>query len=273
MKNHPYSATVLINAHHDMSWLEKTLWSYSCQTYKDFEIIIANSFSLSSEIENLILQFKKESDIALKQIVPSKKLLGSQVLNAAITNSQSNYIIMVEGYCVAKSDFVEQHMALRKENYFLSGGTFKLPKNISAEITKEDILTQNCFNKKWLRSKGLKRFFKTQKLTARGIQAKILNKVVPTNATWNVHNSSGWKKDLLAINGVDERMVNGDQGREMGERLINNGIKSKQIRYSATCLKLSPINSKVTQDAFDLNMKIRIETKKNKKTKTDFGIN
>ena len=179
---------------------------------------------------------------------------------------------MVEGYCVAKSDFVEQHMALRKEGYFLSGGTFKLPKNISAEITKEDILTQNCFDKKWLRTKGLKRFFKTQKLTARGIQAKILNKVVPTNATWNVHNSSGWKKDLLAINGVDERMVNGDQGREMGERLINNGIKSKQIRYSATCLKLSPINSKVTQDAFDLNMKIRIETKKNNKTKTDFGI-
>ena len=69
-----------------------------------------------------------------------------------------------------------------------------------------------------------------------------------------------------------KRQVNGDQGREMGERLINNGIKSKQIRYSATCLKLSPINSKVTQDAFDLNMKIRIETKKNNKTKTDFGI-
>ena len=60
--------------------------------------------------------------------------------------------------------------------------------------------------------------------------------------------------------------------RREAERLINNGIKSKQIRYSATCLKLSPINSKVTQDAFDLNMKIRIETKKNNKTKTDFGI-
>ena len=91
---------------------------------------------------------------------------------------------------------------------------------------------------KWLKANGLKPSFKNNKLTSTGLKSWILNLFTPTNASWNGHNASGWKKDIMAINGFDERMQYGGQDRELGERLFNNGLKSKQIRYSAICVHL-----------------------------------
>ena len=51
-------------------------------------------------------------------------------------------------------------------------------------------------------------------------------------------NSSTWTKEQVAVNGFNEDMQYGGLDRELGERLWNNGVKSRQIRYSAVCLHL-----------------------------------
>jgi hypothetical protein len=173
---------------------------------------------------------------------------------------------------MARADFVEVHINNREEGYFLSGGYFMLPMDISGVITKEDILSQKCFDVKWLKSKGLKSSFKNNKLTANGFTEKLLNTVTPTNASWNGHNASGWKKDIIAINGFDERMQYGGQDRELGERLFNLGIKSKQIRYSAICLHLDHPRGYKNQESINKNLAIRAKTKNEKRTWTDYGI-
>jgi len=66
----------------------------------------------------------------------------------------------------------------------------------------------------------------------------FLNTLTTTNPTWNGHNVSGWKDDVIAVNGYNEDMQYGGLDRELGERLINYGIKGKQIRYSAICVHL-----------------------------------
>jgi len=142
------------------------------------------------------------------------------------------------GDCIAKKDFVAHHIINREEGYFLSGGYFKLPLDISQSISRKDILDQKCFDLGWLKEKGLKSSFKNNKLTAKGSKSKILNYLTPTNASWNGHNASGWKKDIIEVNGFDERMQYGGQDRELGERLMNAGIRSKQIRYTAICVHL-----------------------------------
>ena len=100
----------------------------------------------------------------------------------------------------------------------------------------------------------------------------LLNAMTPTKATWNGMNSSGWKDDILAANGFDERMQYGGEDRELGERLMNSGIKGKQIRYSAICLHLFHERSYATSESIQKNTNIRRQTKKNKRIKTDFGI-
>ena len=100
----------------------------------------------------------------------------------------------------------------------------------------------------------------------------ILNAITFTKPTWNGHNASGWKSDLLAVNGFNEEMQYGGEDRELGERLFNLGLKSKQIRYSAICVHLDHARGYVSEEVWKKNNDIRAFTKANKVIKTTSGI-
>ncbi len=79
-------------------------------------------------------------------------------------------------------------------------------------------------------------------------------------------------RTFFEANGFDERMQYGGEDRELGERLFNKGIKSKQIRYSAICLHLDHARGYVTQSMRDKNRAIRDYTKKHNVIRTLYGI-
>ncbi|MBO6632772.1 MAG: glycosyl transferase family 2, partial [Psychroserpens sp.] len=186
--------------------------------------------------------------------------------------SKGDYLVYTDGDCIARNDFLQVHVENREKGYFLSGGYFKLPMTISQLISEDDIRSQRCFDIMWLKSNGLKSSFKNNKITAKGFKQKLLNTLTPTTATWNGHNSSGYKSDIIAANGFDERMQYGGEDRELGERLFNAGIKAKQIRYSAICLHLDHARGYVKPEMIEKNLKIRATTKKEKRTETAHGI-
>lgn len=266
------SISIIISTYNSEDWLEKVLWSYAKQTVTGFEVVIADDGSKQPTFD-LIARMKKQLNYPIQHIWQEDDgFQKSKILNKAVVACKADYILMSDGDCMARKDFVEVHLKNKEEGYFLSGGYFMLPMSISKAITKADILAQNCFDIKWLKSKGLQSSFKNNKLKAKGIVEKLLNAVTPTNASWNGHNASGFKKDIIAINGFDERMQYGGQDRELGERLINLGLKSKQLRYSAICVHLDHPRGYKNQDSIDKNLAIRAATKKEKRVWTDFGI-
>lgn len=264
--------SVIISTYNSIEWLEKVLWGYNQQSFLDFEVIIADDGS------------KEETFISIKKISKAVKysinhvwhkdngFQKSQILNKAIVACKAPYIIMSDGDCIPRKDFIALHNQNKEIGYFLSGGYFMLPMNISKLISKEDIITNRCFDIAWLKEKGLKGSFKNYKIKAKGIKAKLLNKITTTKPTWNGHNASGWKKDIMAINGFDERMQYGGQDRELGERLVNLGLKSKQIRYSAIVIHLDHPRGYANKESWEVNNTIRKTTRKNKTKTTKFGI-
>ena len=266
------SISVIISTYNSPEWLANVLHGYNNQTYQNFEVVIADDGSKQETID-LIEAFKKEVFYPITHVWHEDNgFQKSEILNKAIIECQAEYILMSDGDCIPREDFVEVHFRERELGYFLSGGYFMLPMNISKAITKEAILSGKCFNLKWLRSQGLSTSFKNNKLTSRGFKSWFLNTITPTNASWNGHNASGWKKDIVAINGFDERMQYGGQDRELGERLMNLGIKGKQIRYSAICIHLDHPRGYKNQESINKNLAIRKTTKIEKKIWTDFGI-
>jgi glycosyltransferase involved in cell wall biosynthesis len=264
--------SIIISTYNSTEWLEKVLHGYNNQTYKLFEIVIADDGS-NRETSDLIIKLQKEVFYSIIHVWHKDNgFQKSQILNKAIKQSSTSYIIMSDGDCIPRADFVETHIRHREEGWFLSGGYFMLPMNISKLITIGDINEANCFDLKWLKANGLKSTFKNNKLSASGFKAWFLNKMTPTNASWNGHNASGWKNDIIGINGFDERMQYGGQDRELGERLFNYGVKSKQIRYSSICIHLDHPRGYKTKESIDRNLAIRANTKKQSKAWTDYGI-
>ncbi|ESU22405.1 glycosyl transferase [Flavobacterium enshiense DK69] len=264
--------SVVISTYNSPEWLKKVIWGYNTQTYRNFEMVIADDGSRQDTFD-LIEEMKKEVFYPIIHVWHEDNgFQKSQILNKAILACTTDYIMMSDGDCIPRPDFVEQHIKFREEGYFLSGGYHKLPMDLSKNITKEDIYSGKCFDVNWLKKNGMESSFKNQKVNAVGMKSWFLNLLTPTTPSWNGHNASGWKKDIVAINGFDERMQYGGQDRELGERLVNYGIKPKQIRYSTVCLHLDHPRGYATPESINKNRNIRKETKELKKKWTDFGI-
>ncbi len=267
-----FKASVIISTYNQTEWLKKVLWSYEIQTESRFEIIIADDGS-TEETKMLINSFKSNSSLNIKHVWHEDNgFQKTKILNKSIIKASSHYIIFTDGDCIARKDFVETHLKLQKEHYFLSGGYYKLIDSISKNITKEDIVQQKCFNIDWLIKRGQLRNFKANKLTAFGFKSWLLNTFTTTKATFDGMNVSGWKKNIIEVNGFDERMHYGGEDREIGERLMNNRIKFKQIRYSAICLHLYHERPYKDEQVLLKNRNIRKETKQSKLVYTNFGI-
>ncbi len=265
-------ASVIMSTYNSVEWLEKVIWGFSVQKTTDFEIIIADDGS-TVETKNKIEELKKNSSIPIIHVWHEDHgFQKTKILNKAILASNADYLIFTDGDCIPRNDFVETHLKYSEKGYFLSGGYFKLPLSISKLITKEDIINQNCFNLKWLKNNGFESSIKSLKLSKSKILVSILNAITFTKPTWNGHNASGWKSDLLAVNGFNEEMQYGGEDRELGERLFNLGLKSKQIRYSAICVHLDHARGYVSDEVWKKNNDIRAFTKANKIIKTTSGI-
>jgi glycosyltransferase involved in cell wall biosynthesis len=264
--------SIIISTYNSPSWLEKVLLGYNNQTYRNFEIVIADDGS-GEETRSLIKKISAEVFYPIVHVWHEDDgFQKSKILNKAIQQCNTAYIIMSDGDCIPRKDFVEQHVKFREEGYFLSGGYFMLPMEISEIINRDTIYSEDCFDVSWLKKHGLKASFKNNKLSAGNTLASILNAVTPTNASWNGHNASGWKEDIVAVNGFDERMQYGGQDRELGERLVNYGLKSKQIRYNAVVIHLDHPRGYKNEASINKNRAIRKETRDLKKKWTDFGI-
>ena len=264
--------TVIIATYNKTDWLEKVLHGYGIQTYKDFEIIIADDGS-TNETKELIVKFKANYPVDIIHVWHEDAGYRRQkILNEAIMKAKNEYILFTDGDCIPREDFVETHAIHAESGYFLSGGYCKLPMGISESITENDIKSKRCFELNWLKKQGQLSRKNKLKLSAKNGFANVLDLFTPTGATFNNCNSSAWKSDLIAINGYDERMQYGGPDRELGERLINNGIKTKQIRYKAICLHLDHARGYKTQESLDRNLAIRAKVKKEKLKWTSHGI-
>ncbi len=266
------AVSIIISTYNSPNWLQKVLWSYNCQTFRDFEVIIADDGS-GPDTKTLIDVMSFELSFPIRHVWHEDNgFQKTKILNKAIIESTAAYIIFTDGDCVARKDFVETHMRLRQHKMAISGGYFKLDKIVSDAISKKDIIAQRCFNTKWLIAQGLRASFKMNKLSSFGVKAKFLNTATPTKATFDGMNVSAWKKDIMLVNGFDERMQYGGEDRELGERLVNVGITFLQARYSVVCVHLYHERPYKNKESLMKNKQIRQVTKKKQLTYTNFGI-
>lgn len=230
-------SVIISSSNHDSNCLNKVLTGFAMQRFRDFEIIITG-MEPADERRRLIQPFQKEFK-SLTYLESSTEQNKATLLNKAIQASKSEYLVFTESNCIPRKDFLEIHHQRREETFFLSGGQFKLAPHIHQGMQEKHIQEQICFECSWLRRQGLKFSLKNQQLSRNRIKSNIMNALLPGKASWNHHNVSCWKKDLLDINGFDEHIAQIDQARDLCQRLHNNDIRGIKVHFNAICLHLN----------------------------------
>jgi len=264
--------SIIITTYNNPAWLEKVLWSFSCQTRKDFEIVIADDGSTAATRE-LIDSMREKMPFPIRHVWQEDEgFRKCRILNRAIVEATGDYLVFTDGDCIPRRDFVETHLRHREPGSYLSGDYVRLPMDTSLAITKDDIISGRCFELDFLIANGYPPKKISQRLKAKGLKATLLDTFSFVQANWYGNNASGWKKDLVAINGFDERMAYGGSDWEFGDRLNRSGIQRKRVRYRAIVLHLDHSRSYADPELIRKNKAIWDEAVQKKTVWTDFGI-
>ena len=264
--------SVIFSTYNAPEWLEKALWGWLAQDYKDFELVIADDGS-TADTRDLIERVRAESEREIRHVwQPDEGFRKCAILNKAIGAARGDYLVFSDGDCIPRADFVATHVRLARPGRYLTGGYFKLPREVSQLITREDIVTGRVFEPQWLGAHGLHRGVRMWKLEAHGWVAHVLNHLSPAEPTFHGHNSSAWKADILAVNGYDERMGYGGEDTEFGYRLVHAGTRPYQIRYSTICLHLEHERGYASREGYQASLARRHETLRSRAKGTAHGI-
>lgn len=264
--------SVVLATYNSPIWLEKVLWGYAVQSRRADEIVIADDGS-TQETLLTIERLKRTFDLPLKRVWHEDKgFRKCEILNKAILAATGDYLVFSDGDCIPRRDFLASHARFAVAARFLSGGLVRLPLPLSERLDVSDVSSGRAFSTSWLLRNGLRPDKKCLMIATPRALGKAMDRLTTTRATWNGHNASGWRADLLRVNGFDERMGYGGEDRELGERLVNVGVQPMQIRHRAVCIHLEHDRGYVDADVVRWNLEHRSQVRQQRVTWTDYGI-
>ncbi|MEK0431614.1 MAG: hypothetical protein RL139_1418 [Gemmatimonadota bacterium] len=264
--------SVIVTTYNSPEWLEKVLWGFEAQTHRDFEVLVADDGS-DDRTRDRIEALRPRLTYPVRHLWhPKQGFRKCTILNAAIAAAAHPYCVFTDGDCIPRVDFLAVHASAARPGRFLSGGYLKLPMETSERIGRDDILAGHATDARWLRTHGTPWTRRLQRLAWGPRMAALLDRLTPTGATFNGHNASVWRDDLIRVNGFDERLEWGGLDRELGERLEHAGVRGHQIRHRAVVVHLDHGRGYKRPEAIARNRAIRDEVAARRLARTPHGL-
>jgi glycosyltransferase involved in cell wall biosynthesis len=267
-----FSVGVVFTTYNRPHDLARVLAGYARQTHKRFEIVIADDGS-GEETRDCIAAARRVWKLDIRHVwhedIGFRKC---RILNRAIAETTADYLIFTDGDCIPHPEFVAGHVALARPGYFISGGCVRLGERATQAVTPKHVLDGKVFDKRWLLERGESPANLRKLLFSAAPWHNLFNSITTTRPTWNGHNSSTWRDEVLAVNGFDERLGYGGLDREFGERLERCGMRGIQARYTLICLHLDHPRPYRAREIMEANRKIRRENARLRVRRTAHGL-
>ena len=127
MDNIILKATLIISVYNNWHWLKQILNALNCQTEKNFEVIIADDGSNNSFVDNLKESIKNYSFPIIHVWHEDKGWRKNEILNKAIQEARSQYLIFLDGDCIPHPHFIKDHVFLAHKGTVVAGRRVQLP--------------------------------------------------------------------------------------------------------------------------------------------------
>jgi glycosyltransferase involved in cell wall biosynthesis len=229
-------ATIIAAFYNRLDYLNLVLAGFERQTEKNFELIIADDGS-SEDVVREINKIIPEHSFPIKYIWQEDKgFRKNKILNKAITESESDYLIFIDADCVPHRSFIEGHLTFSTKTFSLTGRRVNLSEKITYLLSEKNVrngfleknlfllIKDGMFGKSFDVEKGF--YFKNNFL---------LNFFNRKSRGLLGCNFSSFKKDLVKVNGFDERYEAPSIGEDsdIQYRLELSGVKIKSINHTA----------------------------------------
>ncbi|WP_182865908.1 glycosyltransferase [Rhodopirellula sp. JC639] len=253
-------------------YLHQVLQGFANQSVREFEIVVGED-GRTEQTRAVIDSFATRADFRIRYVSQTHQGFGkTRILNRAIDATESDYLIFTDGDCVPRRDFVAQHLRLAAPGRFLSGGCYRLNRELTNRILAGDVAYNDFTDPGWLKQHGNDVPAKWLWIQGHPGLAKALDLATTTRPTFNGHNASAWKSDVVRANGFNHEMRYGGLDRELGERLENAGVLGMQIRHRAVCYHLDHDRGYVNDQDWQRNREIRRLVRKTGVTRAAEGL-
>lgn len=230
--------SVIVTTYNWPEALDLSLQSLAEQTDTNYEVIVADDGSTEAT-QAVIKKWQEHYPAPLKwSWQEDKGFRAARSRNKAVTIADGDYLILMDGDCFVRPDFVAAHRRLAQKTCIVPG---------------QRILLSPAFTQECLQSKAIdwrKNFFQLFSLT----RQRKLNRcfiTIPLPLDWmrlkkphrwqwvRTCNCALFKDDYIAVGGQDEAYEGwGYEDSDMAIRLINNGCSVKWGGFTSPCFHL-----------------------------------
>lgn len=156
----------------------------------------------------------------------------ARIRNKAIRKATGEYIILLDGDCVPHRRFVEDHLFLAEDGFFIQGKRVLVSKRLSPDFSHEDA---NSMLK-------LLRFLLSGDIS--NVHHLVRLPIFPASSSTRLSgikscNMGFFKRDIVAVNGFNQDFEGwGREDSELAVRLYRYGLRRKEHLFVAICFHL-----------------------------------
>jgi glycosyltransferase involved in cell wall biosynthesis len=230
--------SVVVTTYNREDALGAVFRSLAGQNDRNFEVLVADDGS-SAGTAALIEHWTPRLGVPLGHVWHQHRgFRAGEIRNRAIRLSHGDYIIFLDGDCLARPHFIGRHRRLAEPGWFVTGNRALLSKMLTESVLSQPLEPEHWGPGRWLRhriSGGLNRLAPVLRLPL-----GPLRKTRPH--AWEGARSCNlavWRTDLDRVDGFDARFNGwGREDSDLLVRLLNAGLRRKDGAFATGVLHL-----------------------------------
>jgi glycosyltransferase involved in cell wall biosynthesis len=227
--------------------LQLCLLSLAAQSVLPEEVLVADDGS-TDETRRTIerLRDSENCPFVLKHIWQEDSgFRKPRILNETVRNASGDYLIFIDGDCIAHREFVRSHLLYAEPGAMLGGKRVDVgPKLSQSLLNKQCILNSLTVPLLWSSVvKDSRKVEEALRIELPSLRRLLHRDLISDEGIWGC-NFSVHKDLFYAINGCDEDFQDGSiEDNDLGIRVLNSGGKLKSVRALAVVFHLWHPNS------------------------------
>ena len=234
--------SVIVPTYNRPRALKLSLLSLAQQSVIPHEVLIADDGS-TSETAELVMSMQD----SLKELFPMRHVWHEDrgfrkpmILNETVRQSSGEYLIFLDGDCMAHRHFIRAHIEYGGPDAIISGKRVEIGRELTERLLeREQIVNRMTLGLLWDALRGKSRKVEEAIMIKNSLLRKLAHRDrITDDGVWGC-NFSISKQLFLDINGCDEDFQDGSiEDNDLGIRALNQGKQVRSVRGLAIIFHL-----------------------------------